>query len=74
MALRACPYPGTAIQTSLYLLHYLNIITQVCLKHYQDISAHDGSLPLHDRTRMVFDLEKWKHRIDFFRHLWRTPG
>lgn len=72
-ALRFCPYPIQAIQTSLYVLHYLNSITQVCLAHYLHISDSDGTLPLHDRAKMVVDMAKWRTRIRAGLHLWRIP-
>jgi hypothetical protein len=56
-------YTSMRVETTLRIIHFIVSITRVCLKHYADLIAEQGALPLHDRKQMVVDMERWKNRI-----------
>lgn len=63
-ALRRTPYPSAQVETTLAVLHFLASTTRVCLRHYLTIEKkYGGHLPLHDRTKIVVDMEKWPNRL-----------
>ncbi len=59
----ATPYPRRQQETALRVVHYIVSLTRVCLQHYADVEKKLGQLPLHDRTQMVVDMERWPNRI-----------
>ncbi len=63
LAFRHTSFPPIQVETTLQILHFLISITRVCLERYERLAEQNGLLPLHDRTLMVVDMEKWNNRF-----------
>ena len=55
------PAPRRRIRTSLGVVHFITVITLVCLRHYKKVQCANSSLPLDDRKKMVVDMERWRN-------------
>ena len=63
IAFRRPPYPAGQQETSLQVLLFLVSITRLCLNHYRRLKQQHGVLPVHNRTLMVVDMEKWPNLL-----------
>jgi len=63
IAFRRTPYPAGQQETSLQVLLFLVSITRLCLNHYRKLKQQHGALPVHNRTLMVVDMEKWTNLL-----------
>lgn len=70
-AFRQTTFPAWQVETALWVVHFLTIITEVCLERYSALEARHGKLPLDDRTAIVVDMKKNANRIRVLRHLTR---
>lgn len=60
---RAINAPRRRVETALCVVHYITSITRVCLAHYAGLVRAGQPLPLHDRSRVVVDMEQWPNRL-----------
>ncbi len=60
-AFRQIPFPAQQIETAIAILGYLIRLAQICLQQYQGSIQRTGYFPMHDRTAMVVDMQKWSN-------------